>query len=208
MGSGSRRHVTVQKILADNGMGARYERLLNLEERHCQNAIELSAEQVALIEKANPCFRERHIESNRPGAHLSQDTFFVGTLKGIGRVSLHAGVDTFVSYAFGFLHTSKVPGCAVSVIHNDVLLFYRDRALDGPGTPHGQRYRVLWLRFTSLRTLSRPQRDRTPTHEGTISLTNSFVERFNRTVLDEFFRTAFREIFYESVDALQRDLDR
>ncbi|CAD7842617.1 MAG: hypothetical protein, partial [Olavius algarvensis Delta 4 endosymbiont] len=37
--------------------------------------------------------------------------------------------------------------------------------------------------------------------------TNGFVERFNRTVLDEFFRTAFRKRFYESLDALQQDLD-
>jgi len=37
--------------------------------------------------------------------------------------------------------------------------------------------------------------------------TNGFVERFNRTALDEFFRKAFREKFYESVEALQADLD-
>jgi len=37
--------------------------------------------------------------------------------------------------------------------------------------------------------------------------TNGFVERFNRTVLDEFFRTAFRTTLYESVEALQADLD-
>ncbi|MGE5552970.1 MAG: integrase core domain-containing protein, partial [Betaproteobacteria bacterium] len=38
--------------------------------------------------------------------------------------------------------------------------------------------------------------------------TNGFVERFNRTVLDEFFRPAFRTKFYESVEALQADLDQ
>ncbi len=36
--------------------------------------------------------------------------------------------------------------------------------------------------------------------------TNGFVERFNRTVLDEFFRKAFREKYSESVEALQKDL--
>ena len=45
----------------------------------------------------------------------------VGTLKGIGRVYLHAVVDTFGSYAFGFLHVSKQPEAAVAVLHNDVL---------------------------------------------------------------------------------------
>ncbi len=37
--------------------------------------------------------------------------------------------------------------------------------------------------------------------------TNGFVERFNRTVLDEFFREALRRKLYESVEAFQRDLD-
>ena len=34
-----------------------------------------------------------------------------------------------------------------------------------------------------------------------------FVERFNTTILDEFFRTAFRTCFYESAEQLQADLD-
>ena len=37
--------------------------------------------------------------------------------------------------------------------------------------------------------------------------TNGFVERFNRTVLDEFFREAFRNKFYATVEELQSDLD-
>lgn len=79
----------VQKILIKNQMGSRYERLLKLEERVSQQQSELNAEQVAQIEKANPCFRERHVESSRPGELLSQDTFFVGTLKDVGKVYLH-----------------------------------------------------------------------------------------------------------------------
>jgi hypothetical protein len=37
--------------------------------------------------------------------------------------------------------------------------------------------------------------------------TNGFVERFNRTILDEFFRTAFRKKLYSTIDDLQTDLD-
>ena len=65
-------------------MGSRYERLLKLEER-----IELTPQQVLQIEKANPEFKGRHVESSRPGELLSQDPFSVGTLKGVGRVYLH-----------------------------------------------------------------------------------------------------------------------
>lgn len=71
-------------------MGTKYERFLKLEEKAAKEPIEPTAEQIALIEKANPCFRERHVESSRPGELLAQDTFFVGNLKGVGRVYLQA----------------------------------------------------------------------------------------------------------------------
>ena len=52
------------------------------------NQIELTPEQVKQIEQANPCFKERHVESSRPGALLCQDTFFVGQFKGVGKAGL------------------------------------------------------------------------------------------------------------------------
>src|SRR4030042_1811391 len=105
---------TIQDILIKNGMGSRYERLLKLEERALEHKIELTAQQVARIEKPKPAFKERHVESSRPGELLSQDTFYVGTLKGVGRVHLHVVVDTFGSYAFGFLPRSKQPEAAAA----------------------------------------------------------------------------------------------
>lgn len=118
--------ITIQKILNDSGLGTKVERWLALEARNAGKAIEITPEQAAFLEKLNPCFRERHVESSAPGELLSADTFFVGTLKGVGRVYLHAVVDTFGSYAFGFLHVSKQPEAAVAVLHNDVLPFYRN----------------------------------------------------------------------------------
>lgn len=116
---------TVQHILNKQGLGSRYDRLLKLEERVATEPLALSDEQMRLIEKANPAFRERHVESSRPGELLSQDTFYVGQLKGIGKLYLHTVVDTYGSYAFGFLHTTKQPEAAVAVVHNDVLPFYQ-----------------------------------------------------------------------------------
>jgi transposase InsO family protein len=198
---------TIQNILNKHDMGTRYERLLKLEERSLTNQIELSPQQVAWIEKANPCFRERHIESSRPGEVLSQDTFYVGVLKGVGRVYLHAVVDTFGSYAFGFLHTTKQPEAALAVVHNDVLPFYKDKGLQVEAilTDNGREFcgkddhpYELYLELNDIEhrktQVRRPQ-------------TNGFVERFNRTVLDEFFRIAFRQKLYESVEVLQVDLD-
>ncbi len=109
--------ITVQKILNDKNLGSRHERWLALERQNADQVIELAPEQVAFLEKLNPCFKERHVESGRPGQLLSSDTFMVGVLKGIGRVYLHAVVDTHSSYAFGFLHVSKQPESAVAVLH-------------------------------------------------------------------------------------------
>lgn len=84
--------ITIQKILNDNGLGSRIDRWLALEEQNAGRAIEISAEQAAFLEKLNPCFRERHVESAAPGELLSADTFFVGNLKGVGKVYLHGVV--------------------------------------------------------------------------------------------------------------------
>lgn len=198
---------TIQSILIKHNLGSRYERLLKLEEQVSQSQIELTAEQVALIEKANPCFRERHVESSRPGELLAQDTFYVGTLKGVGRVYLHVVVDTYGSFAFGFLHTSKQPEAAVAVLHNEALPFYQEQGLTVAAllTDNGREFCgtdthpfELYLQLNDIE--HRTTRVRRPQ-------TNGFVERFNRTVLDEFFRIAFRTTMYESIESLQTDLN-
>jgi transposase InsO family protein len=198
---------TIQKMLIKRGLGSRYERILRFEEIASQQKIELNAEQIRLLETANPVFRERHVESSRPGELICQDTFYVGHLKGIGKLYLQAVVDTYGSYAFGFLATSKLPACAVSILHNDVLPFYRDRKLPVMAilTDNGREFcgtanhqYELYLELNDIE--HRRTKVATPR-------TNGFVERFNRTILDEFFRTKMRETLYESVEQLQADLD-
>jgi transposase InsO family protein len=199
--------ITIQKILNDNGLGTKVERWLALEAKNAEHVIEITPEQAAFLEKLNPCFKERHVESSAPGELLSADTFFVGTLKGVGRVYLHAVVDTFGSYAFGFLHVSKQPEAAVAVLHNDVLPFYRtlDLPVGAVLTDNGREFcgteRHPYELYLDLNGIDhRRTKVRTPK-------TNGFVERFNGTVLDEFFRIKLRETFYDSVEALQADLD-
>ena len=198
---------TIQRILIRNNMASVYERWLRLEEKHLEEGLELTSEQIAKIEKYNPCFKERHVESSRPGELLSADTFYVGILKGIGKVYLHAVVDTYGSYAFGFLHTGKKPECAATLLHNDVIPFYQERNLTVSAvlTDNGPEFCgtvnhpfELYLAFNDIE--HRRTKVKSPQ-------TNGFVERFNKTVLDEFFRVTFRENFYESIDVLQKDLD-
>jgi len=95
-----------------------------LGEKAPEEGIELNEAQLKFLEKQNPQWRERHIESSRPGELLSQDTFYVGCMKGVGRIYLHVVVDTYSSLAFGFLCPSKQAEAAVAVLHNDALPFY------------------------------------------------------------------------------------
>jgi len=207
--------ITIQKIVDKNAMSSQYDRLLKLEELASGHQIELTAEQARALEKANPCYKERHIESSRPGELLSLparksdgDTFYVGHLKGVGKVYLQAVIDTYCSYAFGYLHTDKLPEHSVRVVYNDVVPKYQfwnltlkailtDNGREYCGTSNHSYEMVLELadiehRKTKVR---HPQ-------------TNGFVERFNRTVPNEFFRPNFRTKIYESIAALQKDLDK
>jgi hypothetical protein len=86
--------ITIQKILNDNGLGTKVERCLALEAKTAERVIAITPEQAAFLAKLNLCFRERHVESAATGELLSADIFFVGFLKGVGKVYLHAVVDT------------------------------------------------------------------------------------------------------------------
>lgn len=199
--------VTIQKILNEHELGTRQQRWLALERKHAEEGLELSPEQVAYLEKQNPAFRERHVESSKPGELLSQDTFYVGHLKGVGRVYLHTAVDTYNSYGFGFLHTTKQPEAAVALVHNDILPFYAEHGLrvENLLTDNGREFcgtdaHPYELYLTLCAIQHRTTRVRRPQ-------TNGFVERFHQTVLNEFFSVKFRETFYASVEDLQADLN-
>ena len=199
---------TVRNVWIKEEMETKYKRLLRLEEKAAAAGFELTEAHIRLLEKAKPCFRERHVESEYPGQLLSQDTFYVGRLKGVGRIYLQAVVDTFGSFGFGKLYTSKRPETAVDVLYDRVLPFYEGHGLKVEAilTDNGTEYKgrpmihlyEIFLDFNDI--------EHRKTKVGN-PRTNGFVERFNRTVLDEFFRKAFREKFYESLDALQTDFD-
>ena len=78
--------IAIQKIVHDHGLRTRYDRGLVLEKASTDKAPELAAEQMAFLETLNPCFREDHVESTASDGLPSADSFFVGTLEGVGNV--------------------------------------------------------------------------------------------------------------------------
>ena len=199
---------SVRNVWIKENLETKYKRLLRLEEKAMSKGFKLTEKQIRLLEKANPEFAERHVQSDYPGQLLCQDTFYVGRLKGIGRIYLQAVVDTYGSFAFGKLYTSKRQETAADILYDRVLPFYQshDLPVQAVLTDNGTEYKGrptihMYEIFLELNDIEhRTTRIGNPR-------TNGFVERFNRTVLDEFFRTAFRKRLYESLGALQEDLD-
>ena len=120
---------TVRNIWLRREIETRYKRLLALEDKIFGEGLELSEDQVRLLEKANPEFKERHVESPYPGFLLCQDTFYVGHLKGVGRLYLQAVVETYSSLAFAKLYTAKIPITAVDLLYDRVFPFYEAEGL-------------------------------------------------------------------------------
>ena len=168
----------------------------------------LSEAQIKLLERHSSDFRSRHVEASRPGELLNQDTFYWGTLKGVGKVYVQVLVDVSCSFAFAKVYTSKMPITACDLMHDRVLPFYEnlgitvgavltDNGREFCGKPESHPYELL-LAVEGIK--HRTTKVRSPR-------TNGFVERMNRTLLDECFRVQGRTKWYTEPDELQRDLD-
>jgi Integrase core domain. len=199
---------TIQKILIQHHMGNKNERLWKIEEKALTGEVNLNQEQIALIEKFNPCFRERFNESSRPGEILAQDFMLVGFLNGIGKIYLQSVVDTYNSFAFGFLHTGKFPDNAVAILHNDVLPFFQQYRIrvNTIATNNNRQYSGTENHHYELYLLLNDIGHRkSPVHDGR---SNGFNQRFNRIALNEFFKKAFQKKSYDSIEKLQVDFDQ
>lgn len=70
-------------------------RLLRLEAEAREQTHVLTDEQIRLLERHSPEFRMRHVEASAPGELLNLDTFYWGTLKGVGKIYVQVVVDAF-----------------------------------------------------------------------------------------------------------------
>jgi transposase InsO family protein len=198
----------VRYVFQRHGLNRRYKRYLRLEQEAQKEGFALTDDQIELLSRFSDRFQSRHVESHHPGYLLCQDTFEVGYMKGVGRIYLQAVVDSYNSFGFAKLYTSKQAITAADMLNACVFPFYDTmgipvlRILTDNGREYcGRKDEHPYELYLGIRGI------RHTTTKVKSPLTNGFVERFNRTLLEEFFMVNFRKKWYESVQELQKDLD-
>ncbi len=154
--------------------------------------------------------KEAHgeIETEHPGYLGSQDTYYVGNLKGVGRIYQQTFIDTYSKLAFAKLYDRKHAITAADMLNDRVLPFFEEhevpllRILTDRGSEYcGNRETHEYALYLDLENI---EHTRTKTRSPQ---TNGICERFHQTIQNEFYASAFRRKLYHSLEELQRDVD-
>ncbi|WP_143747146.1 DDE-type integrase/transposase/recombinase, partial [Chitinimonas sp. BJB300] len=120
----------VRSIWLRHGLASFKQRLSALTRLVAETAIILTEAQVTALErKQDDDLAHGEIETAHPGYLGSQDTFYVGTIKGVGRIYQQTFVDTYSKVAFAKLYTTKTPITGADLLNDQVLPFFAQHGM-------------------------------------------------------------------------------
>lgn len=184
-------------------------RLKALEAKVAQDGIILSEAQVIALERKKENQEEHgEIETVHPGYLGSQDTYYVGNIKGVGRIYQQTFIDTYSRVAFAKLYTSKHAITSADILNDRVLPFFEEhgipllrvltyRGTEFKGKPEHHEYE-LYLNLEGI------EHSKTQVRHPQ---SNGICERLHRTMQEEFYAITFRKKLYDNLELLQQDLD-
>jgi len=200
----------VRSVWLRHNLACFKDRLRALEDKMAKESLILTESQVQALERKKIDDEvSGEIETHHPGYLGSQDTFYVGTLKGVGRIYQQTFVDTYTKIAFAKLYTTKTPITAADLLNDRVLPFFSSqklpllRILTDRGTEYcGKAEKHDYQLYLAVNDI-----DHTKT-KAKRPQTNGICERFHKTILQEFYQVTFRKKIYSDIESLQEDLDQ